>query len=54
MWFRRMGAGILVVLGTVLMAFCVWFAVSRLIPAYEKMIRTDDGAGFGLGLLMVL
>lgn len=37
-----------------MMAFCVWFAVFRLVPAYEKMVRTGDGAAFGLGLLMVL
>lgn len=54
MWSRRMGSGVLVALGAVLMAFCVWFVVFRLVPAYGKMIQTSDGAGFGLGLLMVL
>lgn len=54
MWFRRTGGGILVALGAVLIAFCVWFAWFRLVPAYEKMVRTGGGAAFGLGLLMVL
>lgn len=54
MWFRRTGCGILVALGAVLMAFCNWFAWFRLVPAYEKMVQTGDGAAFGLGLLMVL
>jgi hypothetical protein len=49
-----MASGVLVALGAVLMAFCVWFAVFRLVPAYGKMVQTGDGAGFGLGLLMVL
>lgn len=51
---RRMVSRGLVALGAVLMAFCVWFVVFCLVPAYEKMVRTGDGAALGLGLLMVL
>ena len=51
---RWMGSGFLIALGAILMAFCAWFVVFRLVPAYGKMVRTGDGAGFGLGLLMVL
>jgi len=54
MWSRRMASGVLVALGAVLMAFCFWFAVFRLVPAYGKMVQTGDGAGLGLGLLMLL
>lgn len=54
MWSSRMVSGVLVTLGAVLMAFCVWFIVFRLVPAWGKMVQTGDGAGFGLGLLMVL
>lgn len=54
MWYRRVAAGVLVGLGGLLVVFCVWFAWFRLVPAYGKMVRTGDGAAFGLGLLMVL
>ena len=51
---RRIGAGALVVVGTVVVFLCESFAVFRLAPAYEEMIRTGDGAAFGWGLLTVL
>lgn len=54
MWLRRMVSGILVALGGILMVFCIWFAVFRLVPAWGKMVQTGDGAGLGLGLLMML
>jgi len=47
-------SGILVALGGVLIIFCLWFAVFRLIPAWGKVVQTGDGAGPGLGLLMML
>jgi hypothetical protein len=33
MWLRRVGAGALVVLGTVAVFFCECFVVFRLVPA---------------------
>ncbi|WP_334110394.1 hypothetical protein [Thermodesulfitimonas autotrophica] len=54
MWRRRAAVGVLAGLGGVLTSFCIWFFCCRLVPAYEKMARTGDGAAFGLGLLMVV
>lgn len=39
----RVGAGALVVLGTVVVFLCECFAVFRLVPAYEEMVRTGEG-----------
>lgn len=44
----------LVGLGVVVLAFCAWFAVSELVPAYVKMRQAGDGAAFGLGVMMLL
>jgi hypothetical protein len=43
----------LLVAGTLALGGCVVWAV-KLIPAYQKMVRTGDGAGFGLGLTGLL
>ena len=43
----------LLVAGALALGGCFVWAV-RLIPAYQKMVRTGDGAGFGLGLTGLL
>jgi hypothetical protein len=51
---KRVAGTVLVGLGVVVLAFCAWFAVSELVPAYVKMRQTGDGAAFGLGVMMLL
>ena len=43
----------LLVAGALALGGCLVWAV-KLIPAYQKMVRTGDGAGFGLGLTALL
>lgn len=51
---KRVAGAVLAGLGVVMLAFCVCFAVFELLPAYVKMRQTGDGAGFGLGVMMLL
>lgn len=51
---KRVAGAVLAGLGAVMLAFCAWFAVFELIPAYVKMRQSGDGAAFGLGVMMLL
>jgi hypothetical protein len=51
---KRVAGTVLVGLGSFVSAFCAWFAVCELVPAYVKMRQTGDGAAFGLGVMMLL
>jgi len=49
---RRILARLLLVAGFLALGGSLWFA-ARLVPAYQKMQRTGDGAAFGLGIMIL-
>lgn len=51
--WRRMAARLLLAAGVLALGGSLWFA-TQLVPAYQKMQRTGDGAAFGLGMMILL
>ncbi|MGQ9512888.1 hypothetical protein [Thermodesulfitimonas sp.] len=45
---KRVAGAVLARLGSVILAFCAWFAVSELVPASVKMRQTGPRSGWEL------